>query len=303
MIYTVTLNPSVDVLVRLDHLAIGQVNRVSSDKKYVGGKGINVSRVLNRLGLSNIATGFIGGFTGEFIEASLSLEGIKTDFIRVEEDTRINVKVKDDAETEINGAGPYISEEQLIELKEILAQLSSDDTVVFAGSAPKNLGNEIYNELILIVKTVGAQIVCDFEGQTLLDSLSYEPLLIKPNKHELEAIFNVSLTNLTEVETYGRQLLELGAKNVIVSMSSEGAILLTNETTYFAKAIEGQVKNSVGAGDSMIAGFLHEWSLSSNLVEAFKWGVACGTATAFSEDLATDKVIKEMYEKVEIEVL
>ena len=303
MIYTVTLNPSIDFIVRLDHLELGSVNRMTSDDKFAGGKGINVSRILQRLDVDNTATGFIGGFTGRFVEDGLTAEGIKTSFVQVSEDTRINVKIKAGEETEINGAGPKISDEKLEELKAILAGLSSEDTVVFAGSAPSSLGNQVYNTLIPIAKKAGAEVVCDFEGQTLLDSLNYQPLLVKPNNHELADIFGVELNGLEDIEKYAREILAKGAKNVIISMAGDGALLVTPEAAYFAKPIKGTVKNSVGAGDSMVAGFTGEYVKSGDPIEALKWGVACGTATTFSDDLATAEFTKETYQKVEVEKL
>ena len=287
MIYTVTLNPSIDYIVRLDKVEVGSVNRMDSDDKFAGGKGINVSRVLKRLDIPNTATGFIGGFTGKFITDTLAEEQIETQFVQVAEDTRINVKIKADQETEINGTGPNVEPEQLEELKAILSSLTAEDTVVFAGSSAKNLGNVIYKELIALTRQTGAQVVCDFEGQTLID--------------ELGAIFGVKLESLDEIEKYARELLAKGAQNVIISMAGDGALLVTTEGTYFAKPIKGTVKNSVGAGDSMVAGFTGEFVKSKDAVEAFKWGVACGTATTFSDDLATAAFIKETYKKVEVE--
>lgn len=302
MIYTVTLNPSIDFIVRLDSLALGSVNRMISDDKFAGGKGINVSRILKRLDIENTATGFIGGFTGRFVKDCLvDEEGIATKFVEVSEDTRINVKIKAGEETEINGAGPHISTEKLEELEAILAGLSSEDTVVFAGSAPSSLGNQVYNTLIPIAKKAGAEVICDFEGQTLLDALNYQPLLVKPNNHELADIFGVELNGLADIEKYAREILTKGAKNVIISMAGDGALLVTPEAAYFAKPIKGTVKNSVGAGDSMVAGFTGEYVKSGDPIEALKWGVACGTATTFSDDLATAEFIKETYQKVEVE--
>lgn len=303
MIYTVTLNPSIDFIVRLDTLTLGEVNRMTSDDKFAGGKGINVSRILKRLHIDSKATGFIGGFTGRFVEDSLLDEGISTRFIEVSEDTRINVKVKSSEETEINGVGPHISMEKLEDLKQILANLSNNDIVVFAGSAPRNLGNQVYNVLIPIAKKAGAEVVCDFEGQILLDALNYQPLLVKPNNYELADIFDTELHDISDINKYAHNLLVKGAKNVIISMAASGALLVTPEATYFAKPITGTVKNSVGAGDSMVAGFTGEYSKTANPVEAFKWGVACGTATAFSDDLATTEFIKDIYHKVEVEKL
>ena len=301
MIYTVTLNPSIDYIVRLDKVLIGSVNRMDSDDKFAGGKGINVSRVLKRLGIENTATGFIGGFTGKFITDILEEEGNSSHFVEVEQDTRINVKIKADAETEINGPGPEISSQKLEELEKFLSSLTSGDTVVFAGSSPKNLGNVVYKKLIGLTRKTGAQVVCDFEGQTLLDSLEFEPLLVKPNNHELGDIFGVKLESLDQIESYARQILDKGAQHVIISMAGDGALLVTRDGAYFAKPIKGNVKNSVGAGDSMVAGFTGEFVRSGDVIQAFKWGVACGTATTFSDDLATADYIKEIYEKVEVE--
>ena len=303
MIYTVTLNPSIDFIVRIDKVEIGEVNRMESDDKFAGGKGINVSRILQRLGVDNTATGFIGGFTGRFVTDGLDAEGIKTKFVAVDQDTRINVKIKADQETEINGAGPIINEYQLAELEAVLSSVSADDVVVFAGSAPSNLGNKVYNKLIPLVRETGAQVVCDFEGQTLIDSLEFIPQLVKPNNHELGDIFGVTLTELPEIERYAKEILAKGAQNVIISMAGDGALLVSPNGTYFAKPIKGEVKNSVGAGDSMVAGFTGKLATTGDVIEAFKWGVACGTATTFSDDLATADYIKETYEKVEVEKL
>lgn len=303
MIYTVTLNPALDYIVRLTHIESGHVNRMDSSDIFAGGKGINVSRVLQRLGYTSTATGFVGGFTGEFIKTSLAQEDIETDFVPVIQDTRINVKIKADQETEINGLGPVVTDQQLAELEAVLSKAKAGDVVVFAGSAPASLGNQVYHRLITVAKNAGAEIVCDFEGQTLVESLQYRPLLVKPNKHELEAIFDVTLHNRQEIVEYAHKLLEVGAKHVIVSMAGDGALLVTPTETYFARPIKGLVKNSVGAGDSMVAGFTGEYIYSQDPIEALKWGVACGTATAFSDDLATIEFIKEMYEKVEVETI
>lgn len=301
MIYTVTLNPAIDYIVRLDHVATGEVNRMASDDKFAGGKGINVSRILKRLAIDNTATGFLGGLTGRFITDVLEAEQIKTHFVAVDQDTRINVKIKADEETEINGNGPEVTPSQLSELENILSSLSAADVVVFAGSAPASLGNKIYKDLIQKTRATGAQVVCDFEGQTLIDSLEFAPQLVKPNNHELGDIFGVTLTELDEIERYAKQILDKGAQNVIISMAGDGALLVSPEGTYFAKPIKGTVKNSVGAGDSMVAGFTGKLSETGDVLEAFKWGVACGTATTFSDDLATAEFIRETYKKVEVE--
>lgn len=303
MIYTVTLNPAIDYVVRLERVEPGTVNRMESSDTFAGGKGINVSRILKRLGYASTATGFVGGFTGEFIKKSLETEEIGTQFVQVDQDTRINVKLKADQETEINGLGPVVTDEQLRDLETRLSNVLEGDLVVFAGSAPASLGNQVYNRLIPLVKQAGAEVVCDFEGETLIDSLAHQPLLVKPNNHELGAIFGVTLDTREDMVRYAQEILVKGAKNVIVSMAGDGALLVTPEATYFAKPIKGSVKNSVGAGDSMVAGFTGEYTKSHNLLEALKWGVACGTATAFSDDLASMDAIQKMYEKVEVEIL
>lgn len=299
MIYTVTLNPSIDYIVRIDDIELGNVNRMSQDYKYVGGKGINVSRILRNLGFDNIALGFVGGFTGKFIEDKLREDLIKTNFVIVDDDTRINVKIKSNYETEINARGPYVTEKNVEELINILKTLRKDDVVVFAGSAPNNLGNAIYERLIPIAKNSGAEVVCDFEGETLIKCLDYEPLLVKPNKHELEAIFNTKINN-NDVLKYAREILNKGAKNVIVSMAKDGAMYVNRKKAYISKLISGKVKNSVGAGDSMVAGFTGQITKCGDFIEAFKWGIACGTATAFSDDLASKDKIKEIYNIVEV---
>lgn len=303
MIYTVTLNPAIDYVVRLERVEPGAVNRMESSDTFAGGKGINVSRILKRLGYASTATGFVGGFTGEFIKKSLETEEVGTQFVQVDQDTRINVKLKADQETEINGLGPVVTDEQLRDLETLLSNVLEGDLVVFAGSAPASLGNQVYNRLIPLVKQAGAEVVCDFEGETLIDSLAHQPLLVKPNNHELGAIFGVTLDTREDIVRYAQEILAKGAKNVIVSMAGDGALLVTPEATYFAKPIKGSVKNSVGAGDSMVAGFTGEYTKSHNLLEALKWGVACGTATAFSDDLASMDAIQKMYEKVEVEIL
>ena len=295
MIYTVTLNPSIDFIVRIDKVEIGEVNRMESDDKFAGGKGINDSRILQRLGIDNTATGFIGGFTGRFVTDSLDAEGIKTKFVAVDQDTRINVKIKADQETEINGTGPVINDYQLAELEAILSSVSADDVVVFAGSAPSNLGNKVYNKLIPLVRETGAQVVCDFEGQTLLDSLVYQPLLVKPNNHELGEMFGTVCKTDEDIVHYAKKLQEKGAVNVLISMAGDGAILITEDGQNIKMGTpKGKVVNSVGAGDSMVAGFITGYIRGGNYEEALKSGTAAGSATAFSEGLAS----LEMYEKM-----
>lgn len=300
MIYTVTLNPSIDYIVRLNEINYFSVNRMDSDDKYIGGKGINVSRVLKTLGKNSIAIGFVGGFTGDFIESGLNKFGIKTDFVKVDGDTRINIKIKSSKETEINAKGPYISEKNINELEGKINKITNNDIVVFSGSAPFNLGNSIYERIIPLAKNIGAEIVCDFEGDNLLNSLDKEPLLVKPNIYELEKMFDTRIENIEDIKLYGKKLLEMGAKNVIISMGKDGAIFMNNRMALISENVKGTAKNSVGAGDSMVAGFIYGYDSGYSTVDSFKLGIACGSATAFSDDLATVEKIKKIYNITEV---
>lgn len=301
MIYTVTLNPSIDFLVRLPEFKVGEVNRMTSDDKFPGGKGINVSRILARIGSDSTALGFLGGFTGNFIKEKLQAEAIKTDFVEIASDTRINVKIKSSTESEINGAGPKVSTAEREAFFAKLDVLTSSDIVVLAGSAPASLGQDFYLEVIKKIKAQGADFVIDIEGDVLVKSLASQPLVVKPNNHELAAIYGVEFDSVDDLIPYGHKLLADGAKHAMISMAGDGALLFANGKTYFAKAIKGTVKNSVGAGDSMIAGFVGEFAKSQDAVKAFRQGVACGTATAFSDDLASSDFIQAIADQVVIE--
>jgi len=301
MIYTVTLNPAVDYFVTLNELHLGDVNELEIGATFVGGKGINVSRVLARLAVPSVALGFIGGFTGTFITEQLTLEGIGTSFTTIAGQTRINIKIKSAVETELNGRGPDITNAELERFMVTLADIGREDSVIFAGSAPAALGNVTYEAMISVVKARGAQVVCDFAGRTLLQSLAHEPLLVKPNKAELAALYGVSLMSVSDIVTYGAKLRYEGAQNVIVSLADAGAVLLTDSDVYFAKPITGRVQNSVGAGDSMVAGFVGSFVRSGDIVLAFKTAVAAGSASAFSADLTTGDFITALLPQVEIE--
>ncbi|NQX45051.1 1-phosphofructokinase [Paenibacillus tritici] len=294
MIYTVTLNPSVDYIVEVEELTLGGLNRMKRDMKLPGGKGINVSRVLKQLEVENTATGFLGGFTGGYIETWLRQEGISSDFVPIEDDTRINIKLKAGQETEINGAGPVITESETASLLHKLDALKPGDIVILSGSTPPSLGGDFYSRLITVCKQKGAEFVIDTTGQALQDALPHGPLLVKPNHHELAELFGVQIRTREEIITYGRKLLEGGAKHVLVSMAGEGALFISEQGVYHASAPAGQVKNSVGAGDSMIAGFVGTLSLTGNVLEAFRAGVASGSATAFSDDLADRALIEQL---------
>ena len=303
MIYTVTLNPSIDYVIKMDHLNTGHVNRVNSENVYPGGKGINVSRILKTLGKDNVATGFISGFTGDFIEKSLHDLKVSSDFIKLENGfTRINVKVKSDEETEINGQGPHISEEKLQELFDKLARLNKGDILVLAGSIPSTLDESLYEKIMVKVKEIGIKVVVDATKNLLLNVLKFNPFLIKPNNHELEEIFDVKLHNMDDIATYAKKLQDMGARNVLVSMGKDGALLLTeDEDIYVSSAPKGNVINSVGAGDSMVAGFICGYVNTNSYEEALKLGAASGSATAFSSDLAEREFIYELLKEIKVE--
>lgn len=301
MIYTVTLNPSIDYIVHVKGLKLGDLNRMTNDFKLPGGKGINVSRILKRIQAESTALGFLGGFTGNFISDWLTKEQIQTNFTTVREDTRINIKLKSESETEINGLGPAISNEEMQDLKKSLSMISSGDIVVLSGSTPASLRKGFYEELIQIIKDKNAEFVIDTTGKDLMNALPQKPLLIKPNNHELAELFDVEFQTIEDILPFGERLLDDGAKHVIISMAGDGALLFTKEGIYRSNVLKRSLKNSVGAGDSMIAGFVGTFSKNNDPVEAFKWGVACGSATAFSDDLASVDLINELISEVEIE--
>ena len=290
MIYTVTFNPSLDYIVRMDHFEAGAINRVSYEQVLAGGKGINVSIVLHNLGHESTALGFVAGFTGAEIEHKLDAFPVKHDFVHLENGfSRINVKAKAENETEINGQGPDISEAAQKKLFEKLDTLGKGDTLVLAGSIPKTLPDDIYERIMERLDGRGIRIVVDAEKKLLLNVLKYHPFLIKPNNHELGDMFGVVLKTDEEIVTYAKKLQEKGATNVLISMAGDGAILLTADGKHYkSPSPKGKLVNSVGAGDSMVAGFLTGCIESHDDLEtAFYMGVATGSASAFSENLAT----------------
>ncbi|EPH96821.1 MULTISPECIES: 1-phosphofructokinase [unclassified Enterococcus] len=300
MIYTVTLNPSIDYIVRVDGLKVGDLNRMTEDLKLPGGKGINVSRILERTGTTSTALGFLGGFTGTFISDWLEKEQIKTAFTEIAEDTRINIKLKSDSETEINGLGPALSDAEIEQLKQSLSTVTKGDIVVLAGSTPASLRKGFYQELIEIIREKEADFVIDTTGEDLKNALPKQPLLIKPNNHELAELYDTSFNSIEDILPYGKKLLAEGAQNVLISMAGDGALLFTKDGAYQSNVLKRPLKNSVGAGDSMIAGFIGSFSKNQDPVEAFKWGVACGSATAFSDDLASKELIDTLLPEVKI---
>nr|WP_100065239.1 1-phosphofructokinase [Miniphocaeibacter massiliensis] len=300
MIFTMTLNPSIDYVLRLNNLVIGETNRSFYEAKIPGGKGIMVSKLLNSLNIKSINIGFIGGFTGEFIEESLEKIGIKTKFTRIKDDTRINVKLKDKLETEINARGPEIKEDEIKELFKILNEIEKEDVVVLSGSIPHSLNECFYEDIIKELQKKNINFVIDTTGEKLLKVLKYNPVLIKPNKEELEELFGIKINSLTEIEPYAKKLIEMGAKNVIVSLGKEGAMYFNKDFSLYAPVVQGKLINSVGAGDSMIGGFLYGIENKLSKKECFKWAVSSGTATAFSEDIGSKEFIEEIYKKVVI---
>ncbi|RHA17079.1 1-phosphofructokinase [Eubacterium ventriosum] len=300
MIYTVTFNPSLDYIVSVDDFKLGLTNRTSSELILPGGKGTNVSTVLKNLGFESTALGFVAGFTGNEIVKRLNDMGIKSDFISIENGiSRINLKLKSIDGTEINGAGPDISEEKVNKLMDKLNQLKEGDVLVLAGSIPSSMSDNIYRDIMADLKDRGVMIVVDATKDLLLNVLEYHPFLIKPNNHELGEIFDVKLTTREEVIPYGRKLQEKGARNVLVSMAGEGAVLIAEDGQVFdTPAPKGKLINGVGAGDSMVAGFVAGWIEKQDYEYAFHMGVASGSASAFSENLATKEEIINVYNQV-----
>ena len=296
MIYTVTFNPALDYVVFLDGLKLGEINRATRESIFYGGRGINVSTILNMLGMETTALGFVAGFTGKAIEEGLAAEGMHTDFIRLPEgNSRINVKVKHGDETEINGQGPVITKEALDALFEKLSALKDDDILVLAGSIPNTLPEDIYEKILAALAGKETRIVVDATKDLLLNVLKYHPFLIKPNNHELGEMFDTVCETKEDIEYYARKLQEKGARNVLISMAGDGAILITEDGASIRMGTpKGKVINSVGAGDSMVAGFVAGYLKSGSYEEALKTGTAAGSATAFSEGLASREMFEEM---------
>ena len=300
MIYTVTFNPSLDYIVSVDDFKLGMTNRTSSEQMLAGGKGINVSIVLKNLGLENTAYGFIAGFTGDEISKRLDRAGVNADFIKADSGiSRINLKLKTIDGTEINGAGPDISKENIESLMSRLARLKAGDVLVLAGSIPSCIPDDIYMNIMRMLDGRKVMIVVDATSSLLMNVLKYKPFLIKPNQDELGDIFGVTLSTREEVIPYALRLKEMGAVNVLISMGGKGAVLIDEHgNVYEADAPKGELKNSVGAGDSMVAGFMAGYLQTCNYEDAFRMGVATGSASAFSENLATKAEIQAVYEQV-----
>ncbi len=299
MIYTVTFNPSLDYIVTVEKFTCGIVNRTKKEVIFPGGKGINVSMVLKNLGHENTALGFLAGFTGREIQRLLEEKGIQTDFITVEEGlSRINVKLRSEQESEINGQGPAISSQDIGKLYEKLDELKDGDILVLAGSIPDVMPGSIYMDIMKYLQKKNLKIVVDATKDLLENVLQYHPFLIKPNNHELGEIFGVILKDKDEIIRYAKKMQEKGARNVLVSMAGEGAVLVAEDGSIFkAEAPKGEVVNSVGAGDSMVAGFLAGFLETGTYEEAFQMGLCAGSASAFSENLATRQEVQSLLDK------
>jgi 1-phosphofructokinase len=302
VIYTVTFNPSLDYIVSVKDFRPGMTNRTSSELMLAGGKGINVSIVLGNLGIKSTALGFIAGFTGDEIVRRLHNSGINSEFIKINDGiSRINIKLKSIDGTEINGQGPHIDSSHIEQLMNRLRRLESGDILVLAGSIPAGISDNIYKDIMDMLKDKGVQIVVDATSRLLTNVLEYKPFFIKPNQHELGDIFNVTLNTQEEVIPYALELKKMGAVNVCVSMGGKGAILVADDgNVYKAKSPDGILKNSVGAGDSLVAGFLSGWIEKKDYEYAFRKGVATGSASAFSERLATNGEVNGLIGKVTI---
>lgn len=300
MIYTVTFNPSLDYIINVENLKLGETNRSSEEMILSGGKGINVSTVLKNLGYDNIALGFVAGFIGKEIEKGAKELGINTDFITLKKGlSRINLKIKSDMETEINCTGPSIDKEEIELLYEKLNNLKEDDILVLAGSVPTSLPQDIYEKIMEMLHSKGIKIAVDATKDLLLNVLKYNPFVIKPNNHELGEMFGVEIKTEDEIIEYAKKLQDMGARNVLISRASDGAIMITETgEIYKSPAPKGKVINSVGAGDSMVAGFIAGYIKNKNYEDAFKTGVAAGSASAFSKYLATKEEVLEILNRL-----
>ena len=296
MIYTVTFNPSLDYIVSVNNFQLGMTNRTATEMMLPGGKGINVSIVLKNLGLENTALGFAAGFTGDEIQRQVEEIGVTARFIPVDEGiSRINLKLQNIEGTEINGQGPAISREKTQQLFEMLDQLQEGDVLVLAGSIPASMPDDIYRNILKRLDGKGILIAVDATGNLLVNVLEYHPFLVKPNNHELGEMFGVVLKTDEEIVEYAKKLQERGARNVLISMAGDGAILLTETKEVYKMGVpKGTVVNSVGAGDSMVAGFVASYFKEHDYLKALKFGTATGSATAFSEGLATMDKVEEL---------
>lgn len=300
MIYTITFNPALDYISQVENFEIGKINRTKTEKILPGGKGLNVSTVLKNLGLGSTALGFIAGFTGKELKRKIEEHGIETDFVEVKNGmTRINVKISSNEETALNGNGPEISEEELQQLLDKIDRIKKGDIVILAGNVPKCIKNNIYEIICLKLEKNGVTFIVDSTRELLINVLKYKPFLIKPNKDELQETFNVKINTNEQIVEYAKKLQEMGAQNVLISLGGEGAILITKEgKQYYKQAPKGQVVNTVGAGDSMVAGFIAGYLESGDYEQALKMGIATGSASTFSINLATKEEVEILLKNI-----
>ena len=300
MIYTCTITPSIDYTTYLPDFHTATLNRSDEVFYYPGGKGINVSRVLKRLDVDSVALGFAGGFTGNYIEQFLEKEGIETDFIQTEEITRINVKIKAQEETELNGPGPVINTEQQSVLMDKIKTLKKGDWFVLAGSLPESIPQSFFLEIASICTNQDIHFVLDTSGPALKELVLTQPFLIKPNEHELGELFDTIIANKQEACHYAKRLVNQGVQNVIISMGEEGALLVTKDLVVSAEAPKGKVVNTVGSGDSVISGFIASYTKEKDAEKAFRYGVASGSATAFRSDLCEKSDVEALLDQVQL---
>ena len=300
MIYTITFSPSLDYVLKVPELSIGKINRSENEKIYIGGKGINVSRVLNTLGMKSIPLGFIAGFTGRELKNKLIEYGIEPEFIELREgNTRVNIKIKGEVETAINADGPNINDYSIALLLKQIEDLDSNDIVILAGYVPKSIDSSIYALICKKLYDKNIPFIVDTSGKHLIDSLKYNPFLIKPNKEELEECLGIKIESIDDLRNGMKRLQELGALNVLVSLGEDGAMLIDDQGNEYGLAAPSiNVVNTVGAGDSMLAGFMYGFLKNRDYKEALIYGVACGTATAQCDDLATIDKIELMLDKI-----
>ena len=300
MIYTITFNPALDYISQVENFETGKINRTKTEKILPGGKGLNVSTVLKNLGIESTALGFIAGFTGDELRKNIEKRGIKTDFIKVEKGiTRINVKISSNEETALNGNGPEITEEDIKKLLEKIEKIKKEDMVILAGNIPRCINNDIYEIICKTLEKNNVTFVVDATKELLMNVLKYKPFLIKPNKEELEETFKEKIETKEDIVEHAKKLQKMGAQNVLISLGGEGAILITVENKeYFLNAPKGKVLNTVGAGDSMVAGFIAGYEQNGDFEQAFKMGIATGSASSFSMNLATAEEVTNLLKEI-----
>lgn len=300
MIYTLTLNPAIDYYMSMENFQLGSLNSLEEGYTLPGGKGINVSKVLKNFSIESKALGFVGGFTGDYIKKHLNEYEIESDFIELQENTRINIKLKTkDSETEIAGKSPTISKENVEELLKKFEEIKKDDVVILSGSVPNSISKSIYADIIKLLPK-DCKVILDTRGLPFVEGLKEGVFLTKPNNHELEEFFNRKLNNIEEIIEAGKDLQALGSKNVLISLGKDGSILITEKEVYIGNAPQGKLISSVGAGDSMVAGVVYGIAKGMTLEDSYKYGIASGSSTAFSEGLTTFEGMNSLLNKIEI---